>query len=180
MKKEDTITDFITGRKIPNVGSEMNRQAVERFLVEEKEFSRENIKVDTDIYLDISGEVYHSQIDLIICIDEKNCMLFKCCSGSIGSHEREALSAARLVDKYQIPLSVISDGKSAIILDTISGKKLSEGLETIPSKRELQKLLKTIKFTAYPEEKKEREKLIFRSYDEMSVNIARKQSGSHP
>jgi len=172
MNKEDTITDFITGRKIQNVGSEENRQAVERFLVEEKGFLKEDIKVDTDISLDISGEVYCSKIDLIICIDEKNFILFKCCSGSIGSREREALAAARLVDKYQIPLSVISDGKAAVILDTISGKKLSEGLETIPSEREIRNLLKTIKFTAYPEEKKEREKLIFRSYDEMNVNIA--------
>jgi len=179
MKTEDTIVDFITRRKIPNVGSEMNRQAVERFLVEKKGFTREDINVDTEISFDISGERYCSQIDLIVCIEEKKFILLKCCSGSIGSREREALAAARLVDKYQIPLSVVSDGKSAVILDTISGKKLSEGLGSIPSKKELLNLLRTISFTAYPEEKKEREKLIFRSYDEMSVNVARKQNESH-
>ncbi len=180
MKKEDSFLDFITGRKVPNIGSEMNRQAVERFLVEEKEFTREEIKVDTDISLDISGEVYCSQVDLVICANEKNVMLFKCCSGSIGSHEREALAAARLLNPYQIPLSVVSDGKYAVILDTISGKKLSEGLETIPSKKEIHNLLKTFVFTPYPEERKEREKLIFRSYDEMNVNVARKQNRSSP
>ena len=180
MNTGDTITDFITGREMPNTGSEMNRQAVERFLIEEKGFIKEDIKVDTDISLDISGEAYFSQIDLIICIQEKRVVLFKCCSGSIGSYERETLAAARLLDKYQIPLSVVSDGKTAIILDTISGKKLSEGLESIPSKQEIRNLFKTIKFTAYPEEKRDREKLIFRSYDQMGVNVARKQNGSHP
>ncbi|MFO7557474.1 MAG: type I restriction enzyme HsdR N-terminal domain-containing protein [Desulfobacterales bacterium] len=178
MKQEDTLLDFITGRKIPNIGSEMNRQAVERFLVEEKGFTREEIRVDTDISLDMSGEVYCSQVDLVVRVDEKNVMLIKCCSGSISSHERETLAAARLLDQYQIPLSVISDGKSAVILDTISGKKLSEGLETIPSKKEIYALLKTIVFIPYPEERKEREKLIFRSYDEMNVNVARKQNRS--
>jgi hypothetical protein len=177
MKKEDTITDFITGRKIPNIGSEMNRQVVERFLVEKKGFSKEDIKVDMDITIDISGEIYCSQIDLIVCIEGKNFMLFKCCAGSIGSREREALAAARLAGKHQIPLSVVSDGKTAVILDTISGKKLYEGLESIPSKKEVRKLFKSTEFTAYPEERIEREKLIFRSYDEMRVNVARKQNG---
>ena len=30
------ITDFVTGKDLPNVGAEVNRQAIERFLVEQK------------------------------------------------------------------------------------------------------------------------------------------------
>ena len=40
------ITDFVTGKEIPNVGAEENRQMVARFLVKEKGFSKEDIEID--------------------------------------------------------------------------------------------------------------------------------------
>ena len=43
------IRDFVTGREVPNVGAEENRQAVEKFLVEQKGYQKEDIKVDVDI-----------------------------------------------------------------------------------------------------------------------------------
>ena len=36
LKPYTMITDFITGREIPNIGAEENRQAVARYLVDEK------------------------------------------------------------------------------------------------------------------------------------------------
>ena len=49
LKPYSLITDFVTGKEIPNVGAEENRQMVERFLVAEKGFSKADIEVDVDI-----------------------------------------------------------------------------------------------------------------------------------
>lgn len=174
-KPYSMITDFITGKKIPNVGAEENRQMVERFLVNEKGFSKEDIEVDVDIEMTVAGETYRSQIDLVISVDSgtTRLMAVKCAAASLGSREREILAAARLLCEQQLPFAVVSDGKTAIVLDTVSGKKLGEGLNAIPAKDELCEKLKTLQLRSFPKEKLEREKLIFRSYDSMNVNVQR-------
>ena len=173
LKSYTTLVDFITGKVIPDIGAEANRQAVERYLVNAKGFAKEDIAVDVDISLEIAGERYHSRLDLVVSPDSgrNRIMVLKCPAGSLGSWEREILAAARLLDTYQIPFSVVCDGKSAIVLDTVTGKKLGEGLESIPSKEGARKKLRSITRRPFPAERIEREKLIFRSYDSMKVNL---------
>ena len=174
-KPYSLITDFITGKEIPNVGAEENRQMVERFLVNEKGYSKDDIEVDVDIELNVAGEPYRSQIDLVVSIDSgSTCfMAIKCAAASLGSREREILAASRLLYENQLPFSVVSDGKTAIVLDTVSGQKLGEGLNAIPTKDEVREKLKGLQPRPFPKDKREREKLIFRSYDSMNVNVQR-------
>jgi len=174
-KPYSMITDFITGNKIPNVGAEENRQMFVQFLVKEKGFSKEDIEVDVDIEMTVAGETYRSQIDLVVSVDGgvTRLMAVKCAAASLGSREREILAASRLLAENQLPFSVVSDGKTAIVLDTVSGKKLGEGLNAIPAKGEAREKLKTLQLRPFPKEKLEREKLIFRSYDSMNVNVQR-------
>ncbi len=169
------ITDFVTGKEIPNVGSEENRQMVERFLVNEKGFLKEDIEVDVDIEMTVAGELYRSQIDLVVSVDGGATlfMAIKCAAASLGSREREILAASRLLSEHQLPLSVVSDGKTAIVLDTVTGRKLGEGLPAILSKAEARGKLRAFKPSPFPKDKREREKLIFRSYDSMNVNVQR-------
>jgi len=167
------ITDFITGEKIPDVGAEANRQAIEQFLVNEKGFLKKDIEVNVNIELNIQNKIYKSNIDIVVCVDNKRFIAVKCAPGSLGSREREILSAARLLDKYQIPLSVVSDGKTATVMDTVSGKKTGQGLNAIPSKNDIKKMLKSTSFYPLPDKRKSREMLIFRSYDSMNINIIR-------
>jgi hypothetical protein len=175
LKPYSLITDFVTGKEIPNVGAEDNRQMVERFLVNEKGYSKADIEVDVDIEITVAGEIYHSQIDLVVSVDGgfTRFMAIKCAAASLGSREREILAASRLLCENQLPFSVVSDGKTAIVLDTISGRKLGEGLNTIPSRQEAREKLETMTRVPFPQKKLEREKLIFRSYDSMNVNVGR-------
>jgi hypothetical protein len=169
------ITDFISGKEIPNVGAEENRQRVAQFLVNAKGFSKEDIEVDVDIEMTVAGETYRSQIDLVVSLESGSSrfMAIKCAAASLGSREREILAASRLLCENQLPFSVVSDGKTAIVLDTVSGQKLGEGLKAIPSKDEIREKLKTLQLQPFPKEKVAREKLIFRSYDSMNVNVQR-------
>jgi hypothetical protein len=175
LKPYTMITDFVTGKEIPNVGAEENRQQVERFLVNVKGYSKEDIAVDVKIEITIGMETYRSQIDLVVSADAgaTSLMAIKCAAASLGSREREILAAARLLADYQIPFAIVSDGKDAIVLDTVSGRKLGQGLDAILSKEAALKKLNTLKFLSFPEKRREREKLIFRSYDSMNVNVAR-------
>jgi hypothetical protein len=168
------ITDFVTGRKVPNIGAEENRQAVAKFLVNEKGYSKVDIELDVNIEMRIDGEPYRSQIDLVIMLNgELRIMAIKCAAGSIGSREREILAAARLLEDYQIPFAVVSDGRNAIVLDTVSGKKKGEGMDAIPPKDSVIGMLKSYEKVGLPAERLKREKLIFRTYDSDNVNVQR-------
>ena len=175
-KPYTTLIDFVTGREVPNVGAEANRQAIERFLVEQKGFDREDIGVDVAIELSIRGESYRSSADLVVSADggKTAAILIKCCAGSPASREREVLSAARLLEDYQIPMAMVSDAATAIILDTVSGAKVGEGMDAIPSKAEVLDILKLQRLEVLPADRREKEKLIFRTYDSDNVNVSRK------
>ena len=175
LKPYTMITDFVTGQEIPNIGAEENRQAVEQYLVNEKGYLKDDIEVDVKIELIVAGEHYHSQVDLVVRVNggKLRIMAIKCAAGSLGSREREIVAAARLLDDCQIPLAVVSDGKTAIVLDTVSGKKIGEGLDAIPSKQAGISMLDSCEPVSLPAERLEREKLIFRTYDRENVNVQR-------
>ena len=177
LKPYRMIEDFVTGRDVPEIGAESNRQAVERLLVIEKGYAKEDIEVDAQIEFDVGKERYASQVDLVVSLDggTMRVMAIKCVPGSLGSCEREILAAARLLDpRYQIPFAVVSDGTTAVVLETTSGKKIGEGLGFIPEKHATGDLLKNMTLIACPAERLERERLIFRTYNCEYVNVARR------
>jgi len=171
-----TMIDFVTGETIPDIGAEANRQALEQVLVNRLEYEKKDIAVDVDIEMTIGGEIYRSQIDLVVSVDGIRFMAIKCAAGSLGSREREILAAARLLDTYQIPVAVVSDGKTAMVLDTLTGKKIGEGLTEIPTKVQAREIIRSEGFHPLAPERIDREKLIFRSYDSMNVNVRRNLS----
>ena len=136
---------------------------------------KEDIQIDVDIEMIVAGEPYRSQVDLVVSIDgsKTRFMAIRCAAGSLGSREREIVAAARLLDNCQIPFSVVSDGESAIVLDTVTGKKIGEGLDAIPSKKEASYIIKSIEPQPFPTDRREKEKLIFRTYDSANVNVQR-------
>ncbi len=168
---EGMIDDFATGRRVPDIGAEANRQAVERFLAAEKGYDKADMEIDVPMELTVAGEPYRSRLDLLVRVDGTPYMAFKCVAGSLASREREIASAARLLyPDPQIPVAVSSDGISAIVLDTVTGRKLGEGLAAIPSKAEARDALKNYEPTPVPKDRFEREKLVFRTYDLENVN----------
>ncbi|MGB5424305.1 MAG: type I restriction enzyme HsdR N-terminal domain-containing protein [Desulfobacterales bacterium] len=177
LKPYRMIEDFVTGIDVPEIGAESNRQAVERLLVTEKGYAKEDIEVDAQIEFEVGKERYASQVDLVVSVDAgtTRVMAIKCVPGSLGSCEREILAAARLLDpRYQIPFAVVSDGKTATVLNSTSGKKIGEGLASIPEKNAARDTLKNMTLIACPAERLERERLIYRTYNCEYVNVARR------
>ena len=166
----EPIQDFITGREIDNVGSEASRQIVEKFLVETKGFSKQEIRVDEPLVVQFKGQDYVSAIDLIVCCNTRPFMAVTCVAGSIGSYEREILAAARLVYEFQVPFAVSTDGRNAVIMDTVSGKTIGQGLDAIPSRQAAERRMASIQDTLYPLEKRKLEMIIYRSFNMEKIN----------
>ncbi len=167
----DMIVDFISGHSVANVGAEANRQQVERYLIQEKGYLREDVQVDAPIDVEIDGEVYRSVVDLVVRIDGRPLIAFKCAAGSLGSREREIVSAARLFADTPIPLAVVSDGVDATVLEVTKGKKVGNGLSAIPDRAQAVDLAQKDLLPPIAPDRLEREKLVFRSYDSMNVNV---------
>ena len=172
-KKYDVVVDYITGNAVPDVGAEANRQKVERLLVEQKGFMREDIEVDTPIAFTVNDGRYKSRVDLVVSTGGLKGMVIKCAAGSLGSRERETIAAARLINEYPVPFSVVSDGRTAVVLDTRSGRKLGEGLAAIPDRAALAQHLTNMDPAPLTADRRRKEMLIFRSYDSMNVNVIR-------
>ena len=171
----DVIVDYITGESVPHVGAEINRQQVERYLVEEKGYRREEILVDAPIQVEIEGDVYRSTVDLVVQINGCPLMAVKCAAGSLGSREREIVSAARLFGPSPIPLAVVSDGVTATVLDSTTGRPKGSGMEAILHRDEAVELALSEPLPPIAPERMVREKLVFRSYDSMNVNVHKKE-----
>lgn len=172
-KPGQTLIDFITGKEIPNIGWEENRQMVARMLVENKGYSKKDIEVDADIALTIKGKPYESKVDLVVSMQAKRVLAIKCAAGSLNSCEREIIAAARLLDNFQIPFAVVSDGINAIVWDTITGECLGKDIAAIPTQKQLTEKWGQLKFQSLPESRAQREALIFRTYDMEYVNVRR-------
>lgn len=167
------LTDYVTGKEVPNIGAEENRQRVERFLVETKGYDRGDIEVDADLTFTQGDDEVHSNVDLVVSVSGKRFMILRCVPGSLVSRQRETLAAGRLLDAYQVPFSVVTDGKDAALLDTVTGDVLDHGMNAIPSKEEAVERMKEIALQPFPQERLARERIIFRSYDEMNINVQR-------
>jgi hypothetical protein len=167
----ENLVDYISGKELPNMGAEKNRQKTEKILVEEKGYAKEDILVDEEFELEIENSPYKTSLDLVVRIDGKMVIAIKTVAGSISSWEREIVAGARILNKeYQIPFSIVTDGNSADILDTITGKKIDSGVDKIPSKSEVVEYLKNNDLKEYPKERLERQKMVFRTYDTLNVN----------
>jgi hypothetical protein len=166
----EQITDYITGKAIDNVGSEISRQNFEKFLVETKGYRKQEIRVDEPLTVQFKGEDYPSSIDLVVLLGDRAVMAVTCVAGSIGSYEREILAGARLAREYQIPFAVSTDAKDAVVMDTLSGKTIGKGLAAVPSREQMEKSLKDLIFKPFDMEKKEREMIIYRSFNLEKIN----------
>jgi len=170
MNLDYLTTDYITGKTVRNIGPEAVRQIFEKFLVNKKGYEKEDIKVDEELIVQFKGENYVSAIDLIVFCNNTPLMAITCVAGSIGSYEREILAGARLIYDCQIPFAVSTDARDAIIMDTLTGKKKGQGLDAIPSKIEALKLIGTLDYKVFDENRKEREMIIYRSFNLEKVN----------
>ncbi len=135
------------------------------FLTSQKGYANADIEANRDFRIDLKDTSFKSRADILLKIDGKIFCVIKCVMSSLESWERHSIAFSRVVESYQIPYAIVTDGEHARILDVINGKLIAEGLDSIPSIEEAKRIAKEIIFYPYPTEKAEREKRILNAFD---------------
>ncbi|NOZ77308.1 MAG: type I restriction enzyme HsdR N-terminal domain-containing protein, partial [Euryarchaeota archaeon] len=112
-----TLTDFVTGRRLPDTPAERVRQETERFLVEKKGYAREDVEVGAGFEVDLGGEKVRATADLVLRAGRRRMVVIKCVQGVLSAGERLAVSYARLMDSYLIPFAVATNGDDTSVMD---------------------------------------------------------------
>jgi len=141
------------------------KQAAEKFLREVKGYSGSEIETDREFDVTTGDEPARSKSDIVIALNGKRLVSITCSPDALVSRERQALACARLLDSYQVPFAVITDGADAVVLDTLTGDVIGEGMDAVPSREKLEELASTIDFEELPPEKVKKEKMIARAFD---------------
>ncbi|HIC90488.1 MAG TPA: hypothetical protein EYP21_00175 [Syntrophaceae bacterium] len=157
--------DFITGREIIDTDDERYRQKIARLLVEEKGYSKDDIEVKREVELVCGNERAFAMVDFVVKVGGKSFMVIRYGPGSLVTRERPALASARILETYQIPLTVVTNGEDAEVIDTVSGKVIAMGLQAIPSKNEALEQIEKIEFRKLPPKRMEVEKRFLFAFD---------------
>ena len=160
-------TDFVTGEQITDTDDERYRQQLARFLVEEKGYRKEDLQVRLKIETLFAGQFVVSKIDFVVLVDERRVMVIRYAPGSLVTRERPALAAARVLDKENvIPVTVVTNGEDAEVLDTETGKVTATGLKAIPDREQLNRLAACNKILpGLDENRREKELRILNAFD---------------
>jgi hypothetical protein len=159
------VTDFITGESIIDTHDERYRQKIARLLIYHKGYQKNDIKPRRELLVQAGENKAVIKIDFSINLSGKVCMIIQFGPGSIVTRRRPLLAASRILAPYQIPISVVTNGEDAEVLEGASGRVISRGLETIPSREQLIKLSDTALFSRIPAHRVEIESRILYCYE---------------
>ena len=162
-----TLQDYLTNEELTDTDDERIRQQISKMMVETLGYHRNELEPRLSIETLFTRNFVRSTIDLTVNLEGKQFMIVRYGPGSLVTRERSALAAARLLNNsYRIPLAVVTNGRDALLLDTITTKVLAEGMEGIPGRKEALSLLpKLIFLPPQDEEKRVREKRILNAFD---------------
>lgn len=158
-------TDFITGREITDTDDERYRQKLARYLVEEKGYSREDINVKRRMEMTIDGKKVLSMVDFVVKVEGISFLVIRYGPGSIVTRERPALASARIIEEFQVPFTIVTNGEDAEVLDTATAEVIGTGLDSIPDRNSALEQLKKIKLHRLPQKQLDAEKRILSAYD---------------
>jgi hypothetical protein len=159
------IDDLITGETIKDTLDERHRQKLAGLLLGSKGYLRSDIQSRKSVLVQAGANRALIKIDFLIRLSDKLCMIIKYGPGSLVTRQRPVLAASRVLEPYQIPVAVVTNGEDAEILDGSSSEVLSRGLDAIPTKSELGQIAQRFDFTLIPDKRAEMESRILYCYE---------------
>ena len=157
--------DFITGREITDTDDERYRQKLARFLVEGKGFAKGDIEVKHKLEMTIDNKKILSMVDFVVKVEGKALMVIRYGPGSLVTRERPALASARILEQFPVPLTVVTNGEDAEILDTFTGEVIGTGIGSIPDKKTTIEQFNKMKLQHLSAKQLDVEKRILSAYD---------------
>ncbi len=159
------LEDFITEETLADTLDERIRQKIARILVEDKGYAKEEIEVRRNIHLVVDGKMGISMVDFLLKIANRVFAIIIFGPGSLVSRERSTIAAARLVEDYEVPVAIITNGEDAEIMETKSGRIIARGVDAIPFKEDARKIISNTEFNKISEERLDKEQRILYVFD---------------
>ncbi|UCD79849.1 MAG: type I restriction enzyme HsdR N-terminal domain-containing protein [Desulfobacterales bacterium] len=144
------LNDFITGASIKDTHDERYRQKIARLLINRRGYLKSDIEPRKKLLVQAGDKRAIVKIDFLINLSSRICMIVKYGPGSLVTRRRPVLAASRIAAPYQIPVAVVTNGEDAEILEGSSGQVFAVGLESIPSRLELENIAARNDFKAIP------------------------------
>lgn len=148
------LNDFLTGCVIADTLDERYRQKIAKMLVLDGRFDKNDIETNISLKVVAGNRKAVIKIDFLVQYKERTIALIKYAPGSLVTRRLSTLALSRIIEPYQIPIVVITNGEDAEILNGDSGKVVATGLENLPDKDHVKKnmasfLFKPIKKTLF-------------------------------
>lgn len=159
------ISDFVTGETLPDTHDERYRQKLARFLIGEKRFRKREIVPRREIIACAGEKRAVIRVDFVILGSESAGMMVKYGPGSLVTRRRPALAASRLIEPYQIPVVVVTNGEDAEIIAGHTGDVFSTGLDSIPDREKLAEIMETKPPKTISPDRQEKESRILYAYE---------------
>jgi hypothetical protein len=136
-----TLMDFITDQPVPDTHDERYRQKIARLLVTAKGYPKSSVTPGRTLTVRADEKCARVPVTYTITLDGRIAMIIQYGPGSLVTRHRPALAMGRLVASRQVPVVVVTNGEQADVLEGATGKVLASGLEGIPSRQDLEKIL---------------------------------------
>lgn len=159
------LADFITGETLKDTHDERYRQKVARLLVNQKGYLKTDIEPRKELLVKADAKKAILKIDFVVTLAGKACMLVKYGPGSLVTRRRSVLAASRLIAPVQVPVAVITNGKDAEIMKGASGEIIAQGLDSIPTKPDLEIMIAREAFMTISDKQAEMESRILYCYE---------------
>ena len=135
------LTDYLTGDTLEDTHDERYRQRLARMLVETKHFALSEIVSRHRYTVRCDSQRAVIPIDFLIRVKNRVGMMIKYGPGSLVTRRQPAVAAARVVTVPAAAVAIATNGESADVMDSRSGKLMAQGLDGIPDRDALAALL---------------------------------------
>ena len=160
------LVDYVTGEPLVDTDDERYRQKLARLLIEERGFAKNELEMRRRIETLFNHQFVASKIDIVVSLGEQRVMVVRYGPGSLVTRERAAIAAARVLEEDQmIPLAVVTNGEDGELLNARTGKVLATGLEAIPTREAVLKMMPDLDFTPVVPQRREPELRILNAFD---------------
>ena len=159
------LTDYITGETLTDTHDERYRQALARRRIEQIGDTSKDVTPRQPLIVRAGDCKAIIKIDFVVTIGGRLAMVIKYGPGSIVTRHRSALAIGRLVAPYQIPIAVATNGEEADILDGSTGRVVAQGLDNLPGKPDLRKIVEDFSFETISSERSVMESRVVYAYE---------------
>jgi hypothetical protein len=159
------LSDCVTGEILADTHDERYRQSIARFLMSDKGYASTDIRPRHELIVSAGDHKGRLQVDFLLVVDGYTVMVVKYAPGSLVTRHRPALAMSRLIEPYQIPMVVVTNGEGADVLDGETGKHVASGFDRIPSRDTIARQMGGFAFSRIPDKRAEMESRIVYAFE---------------